>query len=136
ERLVHQIKMRVTVDSETTLRGISDRMKRAGLNLEVLVECDLGAKRCGVQSVEEAVKLATLVDKLPGVEFKGLMTFKGGAADIEHVERTGTFFEATVEALRRQGIDVEVITAGGTVYVHNAWPDRPPYGITESRPGV
>ena len=47
----------------------------------MLVECDTGAERCGVQSPEEALALARTVDAPAGLRFAGLMTYpaKGGA---------------------------------------------------------
>ena len=36
-------------------------MREAGLVLPVLIECDTGGERCGVQTPEEAVELARLV---------------------------------------------------------------------------
>ena len=38
--------------------------------LDVLVECDTGAERCGVQSPEAALALARLIDGLPRPAFR------------------------------------------------------------------
>jgi D-serine deaminase-like pyridoxal phosphate-dependent protein len=44
----------------------------AGLELPVLVECDTGAQRCGVTSPRDAVTLAQMIDRAPGLNSKGL----------------------------------------------------------------
>ena len=41
----------------------------------VLVECDTGGGRCGVQSAEQAVALARHIAMSPGLRFGGLMTY-------------------------------------------------------------
>ena len=135
-RLVRQATMAVTADSEVTLRGLADAAGAEGHTLSVLVECDTGEKRASVQSPEEAISLAELVESLPAVRFKGLLTFKGGGPDVDFVRGTGTFFKEALNGLSRKGIPVETVSAGGTVYANTAWPDNPPHGVTECRPGV
>ena len=135
-RLCNQAAVAVTVDSDGTLRGLSEAMSAARLQLSVLVECDTGAGRAGVQRPDQVIALAELIQSLPGVEFKGLLTFKGGAPDLDHIKHSSAFFEETTETLFAKGISVETISAGGTVYAHGAWPDQPPFGVTECRPGV
>ena len=57
-RLARRVRTSVTADSEAVVRGLSTAARRAGLTLPVLVECDTGARRCGVQSPQEAADLA------------------------------------------------------------------------------
>src|SRR5258706_3068919 len=73
--LAKRITVSVTADSAVTVRGLSDAAQRAGLILTVLVECDTGAGRCGVQSPQQAAELAGLIAQLPGLRFGGLMTY-------------------------------------------------------------
>ncbi|MBI4279710.1 MAG: alanine racemase, partial [Armatimonadetes bacterium] len=63
-RLVRQATVRVTVDSVTTLEALSATMHREDLTLPVMIECDLGAGRCGVQSLEELTDLARRIERL------------------------------------------------------------------------
>src|SRR5258706_4364962 len=65
----------VTVDSEYTVKGLSEMAKRAALVLPVLVEFDTGSQRCGVQSPEQAADLAWTIASQPGLSFGGLMTY-------------------------------------------------------------
>ena len=61
--LAARINIRVTADSAFTSRGLSNAAMLADLNLTVLIECDTGAGRCGVQSPQEAAELARLIGK-------------------------------------------------------------------------
>ena len=135
-RLARQAKITVVADSVTTVNGLASAAFEAGIVQSVMVECDTGAGRAGVQTPEEAVDLATRIASSRALDFAGLMTFKGGAPDLDHVRNSGTFFEAVVGSLSERGIESRTISAGGTVYAPLAWPDHPPYGVNECRPGV
>lgn len=65
--LARQVRLSVTADSEVVTRGLSDAARRAGLELTVLVECDTGFQRVGVQSPEAALELARLIARMPGL---------------------------------------------------------------------
>ena len=135
-RLAKRATISVTVDSEETLLGISNAASEGGLLLNTLVECDTGAKRAGVQNPEEVVALARKVRSSKGVKLEGLLTFRGGAPDLEYVKKTSVYFEESLKALSKEGIEIETISAGGTVYAPFAWPGVKPFGVTECRPGV
>src|SRR6185503_13472282 len=59
--LAKRVKVSVTADSAYVIRGLSGAAQRAGLTMTVLIECDTGAHRCGVQSPQEAAELARLI---------------------------------------------------------------------------
>src|SRR5512138_3378751 len=80
--LAARLQMSVTADSAYTVQGLSDAAQQAGLILTVLVECDLGMHRCGVQSPQETAQLARLISSRPSLRFGGLMTFPTG----EHLD--------------------------------------------------
>ncbi|KQS88706.1 MULTISPECIES: D-TA family PLP-dependent enzyme [unclassified Rhizobium] len=101
--------LKVVADSTVTVDGLSawfaDRKP-----LTVMVECDTGGGRCGVQSSQDAVALARRINEAPGLVFGGLMTFpKAGAA-----EAVETFFAAAVSQLSAEGIACPVVSNGGT----------------------
>ena len=73
--LARRTRLSVTVDNAVVASELDAAMREAGLRLPVLIECDTGAARCGVQSPEEAVELARLVVGLGGLSFEGLMTY-------------------------------------------------------------
>lgn len=136
-RLNQQAKITVAIDSEFTLSGINEAGEKSGKPINILIECDIGGSRTGVQSPHEVIQLAKLVERSIGLKFKGLLTFKGGLPDMSNVENTGEFFKETVRLMEKNNIQVETISAGGTVFIWNAWhKGRQPFGINETRPGL
>jgi len=53
--LARRIRLSVVADSREVAAGLSAAMAEAGLTLTVLVECDTGLKRCGVQTPEQTL---------------------------------------------------------------------------------
>src|SRR5690606_9454333 len=100
----------VTADSATTVAGLAETFRDAARPLKVLIECDTGGGRCGVQSDEEALALARQIDAAPGLAFGGLMTFPaaGKAAQAE------AWLAAARDLLAANGLACETITSGGT----------------------
>lgn len=97
----------VAVDSEITARGISDGVSAQGGTVRVLVECDTGGKRCGVQSPEAARDLALKIAHMPGLKFQGIMTFPSQ-------ERAKPFLDKTRALIEAAGLPVHTISGGGT----------------------
>ncbi|ANG64550.1 alanine racemase [Marinobacterium aestuarii] len=100
----------VVADSEAVLQGLSATFEGTGKTLDVLVECDTGAGRCGVQSPEQAAQLAQLVARLPGLRLRGLMTYP--AAYSEAVVQQ--WFSRAAALCEQQGLALEVFSSGGT----------------------
>ncbi|HWQ15757.1 MAG TPA: D-TA family PLP-dependent enzyme [Roseiflexaceae bacterium] len=125
-RLCRRARVSVTADSAVTVRGLSRAMSAAGLELEVLVECDTGGGRCGVQSPEEAAQLARLIAASPGLRFGGLMTYPNSPG-------TDPFVRAAKELLAADGIAVARVSGGGSPVMWQAHECRE---ITEHRAGT
>jgi D-serine deaminase-like pyridoxal phosphate-dependent protein len=105
--LARRIHLSVTADSEPVVRGLSEAMSAAGLTLPVLVECDTGLGRCGVQTPQQAVGLATMIAGAPGLAFGGLMTYPNS-------DWMDAFVRETKALLEPHGIPVERVSGGGT----------------------
>ena len=116
----------VTTDSGIVARGLSAAAERAGQTLTVLVECDTGAQRCGVQSPAEAAELAQLISDLPGLRFGGLMTYPNTA-------QLDDFARATRAQLAGTGLTVERVSGGGTACM---WQAHTHPELTEHRAGM
>lgn len=124
--LARRVRLSVTADSEAVVRGLSAAMAAAGLELPVLVECDTGLGRCGVQTPAEAAQLAALIARSPGLRLGGLMTYPTGAA-------TGPFMGEAVRLIRARGLEVERVSGGGTPRMWHAH-EHPE--VTEHRAGT
>jgi D-serine deaminase-like pyridoxal phosphate-dependent protein len=127
--LADRVNVSVTADSETTVAGLSRAFAEASKPLPVLVECDTGMGRCGVQTPEEALALARVIDKAPGLTFAGLMTYPATGK----VEQNASWLAAAVDLLKKAGLPPSIVSNGGT-------PDMKRAGevtaATEHRPGT
>lgn len=124
--LAARINVSVTADSAYTVRGLSQAAQEAGLTLSILVECDTGLQRCGVQSPREAAELARLIGHLPNLRFGGLMTFPCN----EHLD---DFVRETRSLLKESGLQIERVSAGGTP---GMWQVHTHPELTEYRAGI
>jgi D-serine deaminase-like pyridoxal phosphate-dependent protein len=120
-------RLAVVLDNEVVARELSAAAARHRVDLAFLVECDTGFCRTGVQTPDEALALASLGMKLPGLRFQGLMTFPNRDPD------TREFFERALALFAGAGIPVEVVSGGGTPAL--ATVDRFPM-LTEHRAGT
>ena len=77
-RAARQARLTVCVDHPAALQDLSTAMADAGARIGVLVDVDIGQKRCGVQTPDAAVSLARQAQQLPGVEFVGIQAYHGG----------------------------------------------------------
>jgi D-serine deaminase-like pyridoxal phosphate-dependent protein len=124
--LAKRLNLSVTTDSEVVARGLSNAAKGAGLTLTVLVECDLGMGRCGVQYPDRATELARVIAKLPNLHFGGLMTYPNSAG-------LDDFVNETRSQLVSDKIEVERISGGGTAVM---WQAHTHTTLTEHRAGM
>ena len=108
--LCKRVKVRVVADNPIVVHGLNEVGCQVGNPLEVLVECDTGGKRNGVQSPEEAAALAKILDALPGVDYAGLMTFP---AHFDRV-RSNRFLSQAEDFIRQEGLHTNCISTGGT----------------------
>jgi D-serine deaminase-like pyridoxal phosphate-dependent protein len=124
--LAARTSLSVTADSEVVVRGLSAAAQKAGLALTVLVECDTGAQRCGVQSPQQAAELARLIAGLPGLHFGGLMTYPTS-------EALDGFVAETRALLAGDNLPIERVSGGGTPCM---WQAHEHPAVTEHRAGM
>lgn len=127
--LARRVRLSTVADSRAVVDGLSAAFVGEPQPLSVLVECDTGGRRCGVQSPEDAAALAQHVAEAPGLAFGGLMTYPaaGGQA------AATAFFAEAKAAIERQGLAVPVVSSGGSP---NLWQTRADGVVTEYRPGT
>jgi D-serine deaminase-like pyridoxal phosphate-dependent protein len=73
--LMDQAHMTTVADNLTVVQALSAGMAGSVTPLDVLVECDTGMHRCGVQNPQAACDLAQAIAAAPGLRFAGLMTY-------------------------------------------------------------
>jgi len=108
--LSERVDLRVVADNTLVIEGLSDALADVSKPLKVLVECDTGAARCGVQSPDEAVGLAIAINQSPGLEFEGFLTYPavGGQQDVVD------FMSSAKSAVESRGIACPTISSGGS----------------------
>jgi D-serine deaminase-like pyridoxal phosphate-dependent protein len=125
--LNERVTLSVTADSPDTLAGYAATFT-ADHPLTVLVECDTGTMRAGVQSPAQALALARAIILAPGLRFGGLMTYPP-ATKIELAE---SWLREATDLFAQAGIPVPRVSGGNT-------PDMWSTGqsvVTERRPGT
>jgi D-serine deaminase-like pyridoxal phosphate-dependent protein len=99
------------VDGAGGLRGLRTRPLRHArsgrCNVEVLVGCDTGFGRTGVQTPAAAAQLVELVASLPGLRFAGLMAYPT-------MPESGPWLQAARTGIEERGLKVECVSSGGT----------------------
>src|SRR6185436_3814956 len=65
------------VDYEPNARDLNDAAKAAGIVADVVIDVAVGT-RSGIHAGEGALKLAQLVDTLPNLKLRGMLSYDGG----------------------------------------------------------
>jgi D-serine deaminase-like pyridoxal phosphate-dependent protein len=128
----------VSLDDEATAQELSRAASEAVAKIGVLVEFDSGYQRCGLQPGPGVAKLAAKIIKLPGLKFRGLMTYFGtvwGSAEERRAEARRMIdpVARALEALTAAGLQAEIVSGGSTPAAE--FSGNIP-GLTEIRPGT
>jgi len=122
----------VAVDNEGVVRDLGQLARARRATVNVLVDIDLGLKRCGVAPGGSAVTLAKLA-LAEGLRFRGIMGYEGhlqplppGPEKQKAVTGAMQSLIQTKQAIEAAGIPVEIVSCGGTG----------DYAISASFPGV
>ena len=124
-----RVEIKVVADNSAVVAGLGEAGTQAGSPIGILVECDTGHARNGVQSPSAAAELAGLIDGTPGVRYAGLMTFpatgtRRGAAE---------FLCEAKRLAEAAGLETECVSTGGTP---DMWSDEGLAIATEYRAGT
>lgn len=109
-RLTEKARMSVAADNPTVIADLAKAAAMAGREISVLIECDTGRKRAGVETPAEAVTLAKMVAMSPGLTFAGLMMYPPE----DGIAATNRFLAEALAGLREHGLEARVISSGGT----------------------
>ncbi|WP_445505002.1 alanine racemase [Microvirga sp. G4-2] len=128
-RLLSRTKVTVAADNPTVVAGLPQAAAIAGRNLDVVVECDTGRKRAGVETVAEAVALARDIASRPGLSFAGFMLYPPESA----ISETQAFLDAATAGVREFGLEPRIVSSGGTPNLVDLGKIK---GVTEHRAGT
>jgi D-serine deaminase-like pyridoxal phosphate-dependent protein len=137
-RLARARRLLLALDSEAAAQELSRAAAAQNASIGVLVEFDAGGRRCGLDPGPALLALAKVIEKLPGLKFRGLMSYFGNVwgtpeerrAEAEQVaERVAR----GLEAFRAERMRVEIVSGGSTPSAEFAHLIP---GLTEIRPGT
>ncbi|WP_027532347.1 D-TA family PLP-dependent enzyme [Bradyrhizobium sp. WSM3983] len=100
----------VTVDNLTVIDGLIKVPQLSGRELRVVVECDTGRKRAGVETPAEAIELARELSAWPGLKFAGFLMYPTETGWPE----AQRFFDEALAGVRAVGLEPEIVSTGGT----------------------
>ncbi|CAN5298092.1 D-TA family PLP-dependent enzyme [soil metagenome] len=127
--LQKKAKITVAADSAFTIEGLKEAAAISGLPLNVVIECDTGRKRAGVETPAEAIELARLIKETDGLVFAGFMLYptEDGWPDAQK------FFDEALAGVRILGLEPTIVSTGGTPNLKNVGKLK---GATEHRFGT
>jgi D-serine deaminase-like pyridoxal phosphate-dependent protein len=108
------------VDDAGNVEQISAAAQKAGTEVGILVELDVGLHRAGLRTVHEAIEVAELVERTPGLELLGPFGYEGHCMlEPNREERVRKAKAANAELLElvdefeARGLPTEIVAAGG-----------------------
>ena len=119
--LARNANISVCVDDQDNINHINAAAKRFNAKIDVLVEIDIGAGRCGVVPGKAAVELAQIIAKNSNLTFGGLQAYQGRAQHIRGfgerkiaIEKAGKLVQETIHLLSEAGLECRLVTGAGT----------------------
>jgi D-serine deaminase-like pyridoxal phosphate-dependent protein len=119
--LAKRARVSVCVDNAANVADVDTAAGEAGARIDVLIELNVGAARCGVEPGAAALTLAQAVTTARNLRFAGIHAYHGAAQHLRAVaDRRAAIAlavrkaRATRTLLEESGIQVEIITGAGT----------------------
>ena len=136
--LAQRARVRVCFDSHEVADAISLAARSARIKISALAEVDTGTARCGLPRGPQFIDLCQYIDRLPGLEFVGVMTYEGWARGSEeervaHMKRENENVAWILDELRKRGLECQVVSGGATPTLFQS--EHAPL-ITEQRAGT
>lgn len=128
-RLLQRATITVAADNPTVIDGLQHAGQVAGRPLGVVIECDTGRKRAGVETAKEAVELARLIKEKPDLAFAGFMFYPTETS----WPQTQRFHNEALQGVRALGLEPRIVSTGGTPNLANLGKLE---GATEHRAGT
>jgi D-serine deaminase-like pyridoxal phosphate-dependent protein len=128
-QLAKRCSIKVAADNPVALGHYAEAGRIAGAPMQVVIECDTGRKRAGVETAREAIALAGLIKENHHLAFAGFLFYPTEASWPE----TQLFLDEAVAGVRELGLAPAIISTGGTPNLVNIGRLA---GATEHRAGT
>lgn len=119
--LARNARIALCVDHPDGVQEAADAAARQDVVFDVLVEIDVGGRRCGVAPGASALRLAEQVARSNTLRFGGLQAYHGTAQHMrsiderrEAIERAALATRTTVERLAQAGLNCDIVGGAGT----------------------
>lgn len=121
--------LKVCADNAVSLNAYSQSATDAGRPIDVLIECDTGQQRAGVETPEEALALAAKIKTDARLNFAGLLFYP----PLDGWPATQSFYDKVSKGLHELGLNADIVSTGGTPNLVNMGKLN---GATEHRAGT
>ena len=128
-QLAQKITITASADNPTVVAHLAEAASIAGRKLGVVIECDTGRKRAGVENPADVVALAATVAKTPGLTFAGFLFYPTESGWVEAQK----FYDTVAAGVRALGLTPRIVSTGGTPNLPHIAQLK---GATEHRPGT
>jgi D-serine deaminase-like pyridoxal phosphate-dependent protein len=126
--LAQRARVAVCADNAGNVAALNAAAEQAGITLDVLVEINVGANRCGVEPGAPALALAQNIAASSHLRFAGLQAYQGSAQHLRTVGERRAAIEAasacvsrTTALLVQAGVPCPKVTGAGTgTYIFEA----------------
>ena len=119
--LAREARLGVCVDDAGNVRDVAAAVEKAGAELDVYIELEVGMRRCGVAPCAPALALVEEILRHPCLRFAGMHAYHGRAqhfrtmAEREQVIANASRLVLETKALlKSKGIDCPLVTGAGT----------------------
>ncbi len=109
------------IDDLDNVADLSAAAVKHGTQIEVLVEIDCGAGRCGVSAGQPVVDLAKAIDGAPGLKFSGIQAYQGAMQHMQSFEDRKAKIDIAIAMVREStdmlkavGLESDIVGGGGT----------------------
>lgn len=127
--LQKRVALKLCADNPVTLEHYATAAKNAGRAIDVLIECDTGQQRAGVETPAEALKLAQMIKADPMLNFSGLLFYP----PLDAWAHTQKFYDEILAELIKLDMKPAIVSTGGTPNLINLGNLS---GATEHRAGT
>lgn len=120
-RLAKRARIGICVDDPAQVLALGEAAKAENARIDIYVEIDVGARRCGVAPGAPALALARQIVSTPGLRFAGLQAYQGSAQHVRTMAERRAKIDAAIEAARAtralitaEGIACPIVTGAGS----------------------
>lgn len=137
-RLAARTRVTVALDSLDAARPMAEAANRAGVEIGVLAEADVGLGRMGVPVGVQLVELSSALAALNGLRWEGITFYPGhiksiNAEGLSDMAKVSAAVQSMIEALQAAGLTPSIVSGGSTPTLYESHTVQ---GLNEIRPGT